>query len=251
MWPSIQRWRGVILIGAATATIVWLALSGQLVLYIHPRYVVFTVIMAVITLVFVTASTLSRSASDHGEDDAPAGRWPQIISATGLVVAGATVVAMLVLPPAVLTSATADQRDINSTTISGVEQDLEQVSAGDADSFAALTVVDWASLLRQTNDLGFYADKTATITGFITPDAEDPDNVFYVSRFFITCCAVDAQPAGVPVYLPGWSDTMKVDDWVEVTGEFATNPSSLSAQPLAIDPSEVTVVEQPSEPYLY
>ena len=65
MWPSIQRWRGVILIGTATAAIVWLALSGQLVLYIHPRYVVFTVIMAVITLVFVTASTLSRAAADH------------------------------------------------------------------------------------------------------------------------------------------------------------------------------------------
>lgn len=250
MWPSIQRWRGVILIGAATVAILWLALSGQLVLYIHPRYVVFTVIMAVITLIFVTASTLSRSAGEDDED-APVGRWPRAISLTGLVLAGATVVAMLVLPPATLSSATADQRDINSTTISAGVQDLDEVSAGSAESFAALTVVDWSSLLRQTNDLNFYSGKIADVTGFITPDTDDPDNVFYVSRFFITCCAVDAQPAGVPVYLPGWADTMSADDWVQVTGEFATNPSSLSAQPLALDPSEVTVVEQPAEPYLF
>jgi len=251
MWPSIQRWRGVILIGTATAAIVWLALSGQLVLYIHPRYVVFTVIMAVITLVFVTASTLSRAAADHGEDDAPVGRGPRAISLVGLVLAGLTVVGMLVLPPATLSSATADQRDINSTTISAGVQNLDEVSGGTAESFAALTVVDWSSLLRQTNDLSFYSGKTADVTGFITPDASDPDNVFYVSRFFITCCAVDAQPAGVPVYYPGWADTMAVDDWVHVTGEFTTNPSTLSAQPLALNPSEVTAVEQPAEPYLY
>ena len=250
MWPNIQRWRGVILIGTATVAIVWLALSGQLVLYIHPRYVVFTVIMAVITLVFVTASTFSRVAMD-AEDDAPVGRWPRIISLTGLVLAGVTVVGMLVLPPATLSSATADQRDINSTTISAGVQNLEEVSSGSAESFAALTVVDWSSLLRQTNDLAFYSGKAADITGFITPDADDPDNLFYVSRFFITCCAVDAQPAGVPVYYPGWADTMSADDWVRVTGEFQTNPSTLSAQPLALDPSEVTVVEQPSEPYLF
>lgn len=251
MWPKVQRWRGVVLIALATAAIVWLALSGQLVLYIHPRYVIFTVVMAVISLVFVVASTLVRGPIDYEDNDAPVGRWPRIFSATGLVLAGATVIGMLVLPPAVLTSATADQRDINSTTISAGTQNLDEVAAGSDDSFAALTVVDWASLLRQTNDLSFYSGKTANITGFITADSDDPENVFYVSRFFITCCAVDAQPAGVPVYYPGWSDTMAVDDWVQVTGEFSTNPSSLSTQPLAIDPSEVTVIEQPSEPYLF
>lgn len=251
MWPSVQRWRGVVLIGVATAAIVWLALSGQLVLYIHPRYVIFTVIMAVITLAFVTAATVIRRPVNADEDDSPVGRWPRIISASGLVLAGLTVAGMLVLPPAVLTSATADQRDINSTTISAGTQNLDEVSAGSAESFAALTVVDWASLLRQTSDLDFYSDKTADITGFITADADDPDNIFYVSRFFVTCCAVDAQPAGVPVYMPGWADTMAVDDWVQVTGEFAANPSGLSTHPIALDPSEVTVVEQPSEPYLF
>ena len=51
MLPSLRRWWGVILILVAVCATVWLAATQQLVLYIHPRYVVFTVIMAVIALI--------------------------------------------------------------------------------------------------------------------------------------------------------------------------------------------------------
>jgi putative membrane protein len=67
----------------------------------------------------------------------------------------------------------------------------------------------------------------------------------------VTCCAVDAQPLGVPVYLPGWSSTFSSDDWVSVDGSFASNPSSTSLQPVAIVPDTVTPIEQPREPYLF
>ena len=46
-WRSYRRWQGVLLIVAALVATVWLAATNQLILYIHPRYVVFTVIMAV------------------------------------------------------------------------------------------------------------------------------------------------------------------------------------------------------------
>ena len=55
----------------------------------------------------------------------------------------------------------------------------------------------------------------------------------------------------MPVYLADWQHTYAVDDWVEVTGEFATNPSDRSKQAIAVAPDAVTKVEQPSEPYLY
>ncbi|HEV7949157.1 MAG TPA: TIGR03943 family protein, partial [Glaciihabitans sp.] len=118
-------------------------------------------------------------------------------------------------------------------------------------AFATFTVLDWASLLRQTSDTAFYADKPVDVTGFITEDADDPDNVFYVSRFVITCCAVDAQPVGVPVYMPGWRDEMALDDWVQLTGQFVANPSTSSAQQIALAPESVTPVGEPSEPYLF
>ena len=83
------------------------------------------------------------------------------------------------------------------------------------------------------------------------PDPDDPQNVFYVARFVITCCAVDAQPVGVPVYQPGWQEQHPVDSWVQVAGRFAATPSAASAQPIAIVPTSVTSVDQPAEPYVY
>lgn len=250
MWPKLQRWRGVVLVALASIATVSLALGNQLVLYIHPRYIVFTAILAVAGLALAVASVLTRPARDPDETADARGRT-RIIGLGAIVVAGTIALGMVVLPPATLSSATAQQRDINASTIGADAQDVDSAASAPVGASKSFTVVDWASLLRQTNDVDFYADKPVDVVGFVTPDADDPENVFYVSRFFVTCCAVDAQPAGVPVYLPGWSSTLKADDWVQVTGEFGTNPSSTSAQALAIDPAAVVKVEQPSEPYLF
>ena len=111
---------------------------------------------------------------------------------------------------------------------------------------------EWAAILRQTSDLSFFADKPVTdLVGFVIADEDDPENVFYVSRFVVTCCAVDAQPLGVPVHLPDWAATFEPDSWVSVSGEFASNPSSSSLQPVAVIPDTVDPVEQPREPYLF
>jgi uncharacterized membrane protein YcgQ (UPF0703/DUF1980 family) len=78
-------------------------------------------------------------------------------------------------------------------------------------------VKDWASLLQQGAGPEFYAGKTAEITA-LSHLTGDPDNVFYVARFVVTHCVVDAQPVGVPVYRPGWQDEIPLDSWVGVSG---------------------------------
>ncbi len=236
------------LVGLAVVATIVLAATNQLVLYIHPRYIVFTVVMVGLALVLVVASVITSRPDD---EDAPPSRLSRALGVAALSVAAVLAVAMVVLPPATLSAATADQRDINSSAIGASDADLAEAASAPTAAFEAFTVLDWASLLRQTSDLAFYDGKPVNVVGFITPDSDDPENVFYVSRFFVTCCAVDAQPAGVPVYYPGWSSTFQVDDWVQVTGEFAANPSSESTQPLAIDPTQVAPTEQPSEPYLF
>ncbi|MCC6855661.1 MAG: TIGR03943 family protein, partial [Microbacteriaceae bacterium] len=168
-----------------------------------------------------------------------------------VLLSGVFALAMIVIPPTTLTSATADQRDINSTAVGPEIQSIADADAAPAGAVASFTVRDWASLLRQTSDLSFYEGKPVDVVGFIVADQDDPQNVFYVSRFVVTCCAVDAQPAGIPVYYPNWQNTLAVDEWVQATGEFTTNPSQRSTQSIALDPLEITPVEQPSEPYLY
>ena len=248
MWLKVQRWRGVALIGIAVVATIWLAFGNQLVLYIHPRYIVFTMIMGALALVLVVASLLVRT---HPEDEPEPGRRGKVLSSVGLGVAGLIAIAMVVIPPATLTSATASQRDINSASFGAETQSVDAAADASAASFAKFTVVDWASLLRQTSDLSFYAGKPVDVVGFITADPDDPANMFYVSRFVVTCCAVDAQPTGIPVYLENWQQSYAVDQWVRATGEFGTNPSTASKQSVVLSPDAVTGVEQPSEPYLY
>lgn len=234
---------------AVVATVIYAA-TNQLVLYIHPRYIIFTVVMVVVALVLIVASVVIRAPGDHDDEETPS-RGSRMLGVGAAVIAAAVAVAMVVLPPATLTSTTASQRDINSTAISASTQTVEAAADTPAAAFASFTVLDWASLLRQTSDVAFYADKPVDIVGFVAPDPEDPENVFYVSRFFVTCCAVDAQPAGVPVYRPGWASEFPVDTWVQVTGVITTNPSSSSSLPMAVDPEQITTIEQPSQPYLF
>ena len=251
--PRFIRWQGIVLCVAALVSTVWLAVTNQLILYIHPRYIVFTVIMTVLGLVLVIAS-FGRSPDhehDHDHEDAAPRGYRRAISVVGTVVTLVMATALVVVPPATLTTATADQRVINSTQVGSGTKTVNSAASAPAGAFARFTVLDWSSLLRQTTDASFYRDKAANVVGFITKDRDDPQNVFYVSRFVITCCAVDAQPVGVPVFLPNWQNRFAADHWVRVSGSFQTNPSTKSQQSIALVPTATTKVDQPSEPYLY
>ncbi|MFS4506989.1 TIGR03943 family putative permease subunit [Clavibacter sp. Sh2141] len=261
---------GLVLLAACVVSTLWLTITGQLGLYIHPRYFVFTGIMAVIGLVATVAGFALRPADaaeehDHAHDHDPLGLAAAAAPATPsadrrrlrarvgrLAVAGVvtiTVVAVLVLPPRTLTSSTVTQRALNSSTVaSDAAPDEELLGTSD---FSTLGVKDWSVLLSQTTDPTFFTSKSVDVTGFVSADPDDPEDVFYVTRFVVTCCAVDAQPVGVPVYQPGWASTLEIDEWVRVTGPFASNPSAKSRQPLAVMPQGVEQVEQPADPYVY
>lgn len=233
---------------------VWLALTGQLGLYIHPRYFIFTVALAIIALVFVLLAfaIIPRAESEqHDHDSIPVTPRGRAWGVGGSVILVAlTAAALLVLPPVTLTTATVEQRDMNgsaSATALSASETLH-LAGGDDSGF---TVRDWAGLLRQGADADFLSGRIPDLVGFVTPDPDDPENVFYIARFVVTCCAVDAQPIGVPVYLPGWQDQFAIDEWVAVSGSFIENPSIDSMQATVLDPHSVSPTEQPSQPYVY
>lgn len=258
----LSRWRGILLSVVGIVSIIWLAATGQLGLYIHPRYYVFTTVMAVIGAVFVLAAfaVLPASKASHdpadrqAEGDPVRRRGPVGWTLVSALVVATAAAALLVLPPSTLTTSIVEQRDINGSASLSASADSAdssgslELTAGDYSSF---TVKDWAGLLRQGADEDFLAGKDPTLVGFVTPDADDPENVFYVARFVVTCCAVDATPIGVPVYSPGWQNDYSVDDWVIITGTFAANPSIDSLQAIAIIPTEIVSTAQPAEPYVY
>lgn len=249
----LRRWLGVTLTLIGVVAILWLAATGRLEFYIHPRYTVFTVVMAVIGGAIALGAFILVSTADEHDDhghDAPRPRWRSAAAVGGSValIAAATV-ALLVLPPATLSAATAESRDIAATTpLTAIPDAGESVELASGDS-TSFTVKDWATLLRQGLGDDFFAGKPAAFSGFLV--ASEDSDVVYVARFLVTCCAVDALPLGVPVLIPGWQDEHAVDDWVQVEGAFATNPDAGSASPIVLVPSEITPIDQPAQPYVY
>ncbi len=274
----VGRWQGVVLSLIGLVATIWLGLTGQLALYIHPRYFVFTVIMAVIAGVLALAAfALVPGTSDapdvghthaggghahaggghahagdahtHAPDDGDVhrSRWGWLRPAGSVLTIAAAVVALLILPPSTLTTATVAQRDLNG---SASALTLKAPALSGKVDYSSFTVRDWASLLRSGAGQDFFADKTATVTGFISADATDP-NVFFVTRFVVTCCAVDAQPIGVPVYHPGWQNEFKTDSWVTVTSSFRANPNTASREAIVLMPDSIKPTSQPAQPYVY
>lgn len=227
LWLSVY---GVVAIG-------WLAATHRLPLYVHPRYITFTIAMATIVGALVVWKLLVPipAADRHGA-------VLPIRSVALLLIAGP---ALLVVPPAALTSTTADQREVNAAVPPASAGTLSQLRGAD---YSHYSVRDWATALQ----LGMTADSLAgqrfDEVGFVAP-VPGRDDAFYLARFVVTCCTVDAAPVGVPVLDAGWRDRLGKDQWVRVTGAFRSDPAHPGA-PVVV-PRTVQTVAEPSNPYEY
>lgn len=255
MWRRFLEWRGVIAIAVLAVVSLWLGAEGRLGFYIHPRYNLFTIAMASIAIVLLVIAVATKRAGDHDHDHShPEGRRGprqrrlargESVS-LGFVVA--VVAAVLVLPPATLSSATADNRSSNAVDALGTPEVLD--GEGGLELYETLTVRDWASLLSQNQNPSYYRGKPVNTVGIVTASEGSPD-VFLLTRFVVTCCAVDAQPVSIPVYMPGWQDEVTLDSWVRIEGGFQPSPSGVSGSPVVIVPLSITDEEVPNEPYLF
>ena len=281
---NLQRWRGVVLLGGVSALILVFYFSGQLSFFIHPRYNVFTVAMATFAVVVTIAafallpakrSQVTQTPSlvagrslpgpktegaDHGHDDdhdhgehdveVPTTPWGRAIALVAGGLSLAALITLAVLPPATLSTVTVENRSLNQAALGDTVQAFADAQGGSEATFLAFTVREWAGILRQTQDPAFFQGKPVDVVGFVVADTTDRD-VFFVTRFAVSCCSVDAQPIGIPVYFPGWEDSFATEEWVRVSGEFVMNPNAGSSHPLVVRPREVTPSEQPRDPYLF
>lgn len=228
-----ERWQGVVLAAIVATVTVWLALHDQLKLYIHPRYIWFTTAMAVIALGCLVLERV-RTA----ERTRLVSPWTLGAGLICVCMAGA----LLLLPARHLSSETATQRGVNSGSIDFA---TTATTAAGAD-YTQFSVKEWASLLAQTTDPAFYSGKQARVTGFVSPEKDD--GVFYLSRFVVTCCAVDARPIGVPVAMPNWQKTYAPDQWLMITGSFVPSGDGRS---MVLQPTSIKKIDPPKDPYVY
>ncbi|ROR36211.1 putative repeat protein (TIGR03943 family) [Curtobacterium sp. JUb34] len=248
----------------------WLALVGHLDLYINPRYSVFTIVLAAVGVPASIAGlvVIARGhGHTHGDDEhehehehelggrpGGAGRRTRIVlgGAAAIVTIGVTV-AMLVLPPTTLSARTAQQRSVDSATLSnatGSEAAVSLLGSEGVDT-SQYGVKDWAALIRQTTDTTALVGKQVRLSGFVVPGQ---DGSFTLTRFVISCCAVDAQPVGLGVVTDAGDRPDAVPDegqWVTVTGALAANPDQSADARIVIKAAKVTEIAQPKDPYEY
>jgi uncharacterized repeat protein (TIGR03943 family) len=264
--------------GALSALILVFFFSGQLSFFIHPRYNLFTVAMTAVAILFALLSVVmssrvrristslknegtsalpvtlhDHSDPDHDHDhdvEVPTTRLGVTTAVVSAVLSVAAVVTLVVLPPATLSTVTVENRAINQAALGDTEAAFAGAQSGDAETFLAFTVREWAGILRQTQDPTFFQGKPVDVVGFVVADRENP-GTFFVTRFVVSCCSVDAQPVGIPVYEPGFEQSFPDETWVRVVGEFVVNPDTSSSHPLVVRPRELGPTEQPREPYLF
>ncbi|WP_284755901.1 TIGR03943 family protein [Curtobacterium sp. ME-Dv--P-122a] len=257
---------------AAALCTLWLALVGHLDLYINPRYSVFTVVLAAVGVPASIAGLVATARGyghTHGDDvdehdaDADAhepgpgpgrGRRRAVRLALGGAAAVVTIgvtVAMLVLPPTTLSARTAQQRSVDSATLSnatGSESAVQLLGSEGVDT-SEYGVKDWAALIRQTTDTTALVGKQVELTGFVVPG---DDGSFTLTRFVISCCAVDAQPVGLGVVTGDGAGAGTVPDegqWVTVRGALAANPDQSADARIVVKAAKITDIAQPEDPY--
>lgn len=224
---------GLLIALVGSVGIGWLGATGQLALYVHPRYTGFTITMAILGGLASLGSFAVRARGDG------AGRgWAALAASVVLIIT------LLVVPPSALSSDTAQQRSVNSGTTTS---DTPQLTGADPATFS---LRDWSALISSPDAAATYAGQQVTLVGFITAADKAPDT-FYLTRFVITCCTVDAQPVGVPVTVKNWGGTYRAGQWLEVAGRLKPASDAPNGEALVVEPSAIRIVPQPAQPYEY
>lgn len=224
---------GLLLALISSVAICWLGVTGRLNLYIHPRYNLFTIVMAGLAVVGTVAAWVARGRRGGG-----GGRsWAAIAAAAAMVIA------LLIVPPSTLTASSAQQRS------SGSAADADSTRLAGADP-ASFRIRDWADLVVNPDSAAKYAGQQVKLTGFVAP-ADKRSDMFYLARFVVTCCTVDARPAVVPVSKADWAKSYKTDQWLEVTGRLMPMEDAPGGAVLVIRPTAIRSVAAPEIPYEY
>ena len=239
---KVDEWSGIVLILAASIATIWLSFEEKLKWYIHPRYELFSLALATTGVLLALAALITLPKHNH---KTPHKRYRPYGTMVIIII---SVVMLLVIQPAALTSLTVSQRVMNSG-VNATSDARESAILKERGSYTNFTIKDWSLLLSQSSDPKQYQNKPAKVSGFIT--ASKDENIFFVSRFVVTCCALDARPIGVPVYSPGWRKTFAPDQWVETSGVFIANPNTNATERTVLSPDYVRPIDKEKNQYVY
>ncbi len=214
------------------------ASSGALYFYIHPIYVVPTVLTGLVLLALAVACVPGGGDGDH--EHRPPGRLTVIALALPLALG-------FLLPAQPLSAVSAWQRGVTLGGSMGPVEGAPELALGRRPE--SYTIKDWVKAFQADPEPSRHAGKRARVTGFVHRDDRLPSDWFMVARFVLKCCAVDAQPVGLPVRSDGRA-VAEPGGWVTVEG--AWEVAEVAGERRAVlRAARITPTPRPEQPYLY
>jgi uncharacterized repeat protein (TIGR03943 family) len=203
---------------------------GTLYFYIHPAYIVPTLVTGVVLVALAAA----------------AGRSEHRPSRSAVAALALPLVLGLLLPASPLGVGAALSRGLEASPLGRLEQPAEFRVETRPESY---TVKDWVGALRRDPEPSRHAGKPVRVVGFVFRDKGVPEGWFVVARFVVQCCAVDATPVGIPVRAPG-RPPPEAGAWVRVAGAWVVAEVG-GERRAVVDAAAVEAVPRPEQPYLY
>lgn len=223
--------------------LVWSVLSKQIFWYVRPDYHTFTLVMGVVALFLGWLGFWTPAHHDHHE---------QKVSKTSVFVTVALLVALsgylVFFHRSSLSPRAANNRGLNQNAVTGTNSVFDVsadysplLEAGDSEHY---NMADWIRLFRVNPDPWSHKGKPVKVVGFVQPANETS---FFLSRFVISCCTVDASPIGILVQS---SERFSEGKWLEVSGTMDATEHDGKVQPMIL-PQNIQEIPEPEQPYLY
>lgn len=236
----------------ACGYIILIAVRGQLGFYIHPRYHLLAVVatmaggmLLLLDIVLELRHNLAgkrRASAGAATMERPA-KPQRKISLLSIITAGILTLA-IVLPPRPLSSSSATNRATSGPTSTTGRCDKPEPLDG-----KPVSMNRWRSTFDDCPNDSFFDGVTIDVTGFV---ARDPggfyDNRYFeLSRFVISCCAVDSTPISILVKSPD-AERYRDNQWLQVRGQIKRELSGGKAVYVLTNPT-ITPTTEPANPY--
>jgi uncharacterized repeat protein (TIGR03943 family) len=203
--------------------------TGALYFYLHPVYIVPCAITGVVLI------ALAGLAGGRGGQRVPGAAAAMLALPLALG---------FLLPPQPLSPATAAQRGVQPLALGRGERPVAFEPLARPETY---TIKDWIKAFAIDPEPARHAGKPVRVTGFVHHDDTLPPGWFLVARFVVQCCAVDAQPVGLPVRAP---TPPAGGRWITVEGTWDVADVD-GARRAVVSATVVTPTVRPDQPYLY
>ena len=236
----------------ACGYIILIAVRGQLGFYIHPRYhllaVVATVAGSMLLILDIILQLHHNPARKRRASARPAPtKHPKkprrTIPILSIITAGILALA-IILPPRPLSSSSAANRATSGPTSTTGRCDKPEPLDG-----KPVSMNRWRSAFDDCPNDSFFDGVTIDVTGFVARDPSGfyDNRYFELSRFVISCCAVDSTPISILVKSPD-AERYRNNQWLRLSGQVKRELSGGRAVYVLTNPT-ITPTTEPANPY--